>query len=65
MERLLTVREAAKVLKTNANFVYSLLEKGQLPYLKIGSLKIRESALDEFIRSNEIISSPSKGIRAY
>lgn len=59
MERLLTVREAAKILKTNTNFVYDLIEQGKLPYLKIGSLKVRESALDEFIRSHEIISSSS------
>ena len=62
MEKLLTIRETAKILKTNVNFVYDLINKGKIPYVSIGSLKIRESALDEFIRSHEIISTSNRSI---
>ncbi len=48
-EMLYTVKEASKILKTNTDFVYSLIRKGYLRCLKLGSYKIRKSTLEEFL----------------
>ena len=52
-EILYTVAETAKLLKTNPNYVYNLIRKGFLPALKLGSLKIREETLQDFLKLNE------------
>lgn len=52
-EILYTVKEASKLLKTNPNYVYELINKGLIPALKLGSLKIRKSSLLEFLEQNE------------
>ncbi|MGN2336524.1 helix-turn-helix domain-containing protein [Clostridium cagae] len=48
-EMLYTVKEASKILKTNTDYVYSLIRKGYLRCLKLGSYKIRKSTLEEFL----------------
>lgn len=50
---LYTVAEAAKLLKTNNNYIYELIKRGLLPALKLGSYKIRKEALLEFLKTNE------------
>lgn len=50
---LYTVAETAKLLKTNPNYIYDLIKKGLLPALKLGSLKIRKTALIEFLSEYE------------
>lgn len=50
---LLTVAETAKILKTNPNYVYELIKRGLLPALKLGSLKIRKTAILRFLKNNE------------
>lgn len=50
-EELLTVKQTAAVLKTNTAYVYRLKNAGLLKFMKLGTLKCRRSALDEFIRS--------------
>lgn len=57
MEKLFTIKEAAKILKTNVNFVYGEIDKGNLPCVMIGSKKIREHSLNEYIRKHEVIHS--------
>lgn len=57
MEKLFTIREVAKIVKTNVNFVYQEIDKGKLPYVMIRSKKVRENSLNEYIKSNELISS--------
>ena len=52
-ETLYTVKETSKILKTNTNYVYELINKGLLPALKLGSLKIRSSALKDFLEQYE------------
>lgn len=46
---LYTVKEASKVLKVNADSVYDLIRKRQLPALRLGAMKIRGSDLERFI----------------
>lgn len=48
-EPLYTVKEAAKLLRTNPATVYELINNNQLPGLKLGSTKIRGSDLEHFI----------------
>ncbi len=50
---LYTVPEVAKLIKTNAAYVYSLIKAGLLPALKLGSYKIRREALLEFLEKYE------------
>ena len=55
---LLTVSEVAKQLKVNRNFVYKLIADGELPAVKIGSIKVKKEALTEYV--NEQIYNARK-----
>ena len=46
---LLNVSEVAKLLKVNRNFVYKIINNGELEAVKIGSIKVREEALNRYI----------------
>lgn len=48
-EMLYTVPEVAKILKTNADYVYKLQKSGLLKFMKIGKLKCRKSTLEAFL----------------
>lgn len=50
---LYTVKQAAKILLMNPASVYELMNKGKLPYLQLGSKKIRGSDLERFIEGEE------------
>lgn len=52
-EILYTVTEVAKLLKVNRTFVYELINRGELPAVKIGSLKIRKTTLEKFLEGKE------------
>lgn len=46
---LLTVAEVAKELRVNRNFVYKLINNGELEAVKIGSIKVRREALNRYV----------------
>lgn len=48
---LYRIPEAAKILKVNTNEVYSLINSGKLPYILLGSKKIKGKDLEVFINS--------------
>lgn len=50
---LYTVKEVAEILKCNPNRVYELKRAGLLPFLKLGQLKCRREAVEEFLRKYE------------
>jgi excisionase family DNA binding protein len=52
MEKLLLdVREAASVLGCRRTFLYGMIQRGELPVVKLGRLtRIPAAALDEFVR---------------
>lgn len=50
---LYTVREVSKILKTNTSFVYKLINDGELPAIKLGSVKVRKEALEHFLKRLE------------
>lgn len=48
-----SVREVAEILHSSPNYIYSLIEKGYLPAIKLGSFKIIKSTLEKFLIENE------------
>lgn len=52
-DMLYTVTEASKIIKTNPAYVYELIHAGLIPVLKLGSIKIRKTALLEFLEKYE------------
>lgn len=48
-DKLYTVSEVAKILKTNTDYVYKLYRTGTLRFLKIGRLKCRKKTLEDFM----------------
>lgn len=62
MEKILyTVKEVAQIMHTNPSYVYSLINAGLLPVLKLGSYKVRHEALMKFLSEYEgyDLSDPS------
>lgn len=50
---LYTVKEVASILKVNVNYVYKLINRQLLPALKLGCLKVRKEALENFLATYE------------
>ncbi len=48
-----TVQETAKILHSSPNYIYLLIEKGYLPAIKLGSIKILKTTLEKFLIENE------------
>lgn len=48
-----TVQETAKILHSSPNYIYLLIEKGYLPAIKLGSIKILKSSLENFLIENQ------------
>ena len=46
---LYTVTEVTKLLKVNKNFVYKIINNGELEAVKIGSIKVKREALDRYV----------------
>lgn len=48
-----TVRDVAAVLHCSPNYVYTLIKKGYLPAIKLGSTRILKKALEQFLNENQ------------
>lgn len=48
-----TVKEVAKLLHSSPNYIYDLINKGYLPAIKLGSVKVLKSSLESFLIQNE------------
>ena len=48
-EMVYTVKEVSKILKCGVNYVYKLIQTGQLQCMRIGSIKVRKSTLEDFL----------------
>ena len=46
---LFTVKEVSKLIKTSPDYVYKLINLELLPALKLGSYKVRKTALLKFL----------------
>lgn len=54
MPKVYTVKEVARdILKCNTNKIYELINAGLIPVVKLGRLKIREEAIQEFLTKYE------------
>ena len=54
MNKLMTVSEVAKLLRVNRNFVYRLINDGELEAVRVGSIKVTTEAVDRYIERNII-----------
>jgi excisionase family DNA binding protein len=55
-DRLLTVQELSSFLKVPKSYIYWLTHQKKIPHLKIhGHLRFRESAIDEWLKAQEVI----------
>lgn len=63
-DMLYTVPEVAAILKTNVDYVYKLQKAGLIKFMKIGRLKCRKKALDDFLEKFDgfDISDPSNPV---
>ena len=52
---LLSVAEVAKELRVNRNFVYKIINNGELEAVKIGSIKVRREALNRYVNEQRIV----------
>ncbi len=48
-----TVKEVATILHSSPNYVYTLIKKGYLPAVKLGSVKILKKTLEQFLTENQ------------
>lgn len=48
-----TVQEVARILHSSPNYIYELIDKGYLPAIKLGSIKVLKSSLEKFLLENE------------
>lgn len=52
-DMLFTVKQVSEILHCNPAYVYKLIHNKLLPVLKLGSYKVRKSALVEFLEKFE------------
>lgn len=50
---LYNVKEVSEILKTNISYVHTLRKSGLLPFIKLGTYKVRAEALNEFLEKYE------------
>lgn len=48
-----TVKEVSILLHTNPAYIYRIINLGLLPALKLGSIRVRRDALEDFLRRYE------------
>ena len=48
-----TAKETAKIIHCSPNYIYELIDKGYLPAIKLGSIKILKTTLEQFLIENE------------
>lgn len=48
-----SAQEVAKILHSSPNYIYDLVRKGKLKALKLKSIKILKSTLENFLKQNE------------
>jgi len=53
MDKLLTLKETAKLLRVSERTIMRYLKSGKLKASKVGQWRIKESDLDRFLKENE------------
>lgn len=58
IDRLMTVQEVCELLNVRKTYVYWLTHRRKIPHIKLqGHLRFRQSAIDEWIRIQEICNA--------
>ena len=52
-EMVYTVKEVANILRCGTNYVYKLINTGQLKCLRLPQIKIRKTTLESFLEKYE------------
>jgi len=61
-ERLLKSDEVANILKISVSMAYTLMRRGDIPTVRIGSsVRVRQEDLDTYIKENVSQSAPLFG----
>jgi len=60
IDKLLTIREVAKILRVSERSVNRYIEYGKLKASKIGQWRIKQSDLDKFLEDNLNIKKMKK-----
>jgi len=60
IDKLLTIREVAEILRVSERSVNRYIEAGKLKASKIGQWRIKESDLNEFLEKNLNVKRKSK-----
>jgi len=55
MDKLLTIKEIAKILRVSERSVNRYIESGRLRAVKIGQWRIRQKDLEKFLKESENI----------
>lgn len=53
MDKLLTLKETAKILRVSERTIMRYLKSGKLKASKVGKWRIKESDLERFLKENE------------
>ena len=61
MDKLLTLKETAKILRVSERTVMRYLKSGKLKASKVGVWRIRESDLERFLGKTSNINSKKQG----
>jgi excisionase family DNA binding protein len=61
-DRLLTVKEAAEILRVTEWTIYRLMKRGQLPFIKVGKrfTRIRRRDLEAFLDRYTVGKEPNR-----
>jgi len=60
MDKLLTIKEVAKILRVSERSVNRYIESGRLRAVKIGQWRIKESDLNKFLEKYSNVKRESK-----
>jgi len=60
MDKLLTIKEVAKILRVSERSVNRYIEAGRLRASKIGQWRIKESDLEKFLKKHSNINKIEK-----
>ena len=60
MDKLLTIKEVAKILRVSERSVNRYIESGRLRAVKIGQWRIRQKDLEKFLKESENIKKGKK-----
>ena len=60
MDKLLTIKEVAKILRVSERSVNRYIESGRLRASRIGQWRIKQSDLDKFLKNKKSILKSAK-----